>query len=337
MAVVAMAAGAFALLAATVGPAGLLVARGLGHYLLIAASLKSSGLRIICVCVIAVGVLAVILAAAVYRRLDTRIAREEAVVGLVTGLLAVGAGAALIAFTRGNMVVFARNFLNFSDITGPFGVHAFVEGMKNTIELALASGLFGIVIGLLVAVLLISKRAVVRAPARLYVNVIRGTPILLQLSLVYFGFAVGLRINFSSFEALIIGLSINAGAYSAEVFRAGIQSVERGQLEAARGLGLSYMRSLRLVILPQAVRRVIPPLLNEFIGLIKDTSLIAFLGVELGQRDLFSVANSGYTQDFDATFFVAVGLGYLVITLPLIRIVNALEKRMRSGLVGVGS
>ncbi|TKC89028.1 ABC transporter permease subunit, partial [Polyangium fumosum] len=114
----------------------------------------------------------------------------------------------------------------------------------------------------------------------------------------------------------------------------GIQSIERGQMEAARGLGLGYMQSMRYVIVPQAVRRVIPPLMNEFVILIKDTSLIAFLGLSYAQRDLFTVGSQGYSQFFNATFYVASGLGYLVVTLPLIRLVTWVEKRLRSGLLG---
>jgi ABC-type amino acid transport system permease subunit len=138
-----------------------------------------------------------------------------------------------------------------------------------------------------------------------------------------------------SLQAAIIAFTLNTGAYSAEVFRAGIQSIERGQLEAARGLGMSYLQAMRHAIIPQAVRRIIPPLMNEFVILIKDTSLVIVLGLSADQRDLFSVAQQGYGNTYDATFLVAAGLGYLAVTLPLIRIVNAVEKRLRSGLVGV--
>nr|WP_240808000.1 amino acid ABC transporter permease [Polyangium spumosum] len=229
---------------------------------------------------------------------------------------------------------FARNFLSFEQIV-PHS-EAFLRGAGNTLVLAGAGELFGVILGLVLSLFTMSRRAVVRAPARVYINLFRGTPLLLQLSLIYFGLALGLGVNMSAYTAAILAFSLNTGAYSAEVFRAGIQSIERGQMEAARGLGLGYMQSMRYVVVPQAVRRVIPPLMNEFVILIKDTSLIAFLGLSYAQRDLFSVGSQGYSQYFNATFYVAAGLGYLVVTLPLIRLVNWAEKRMRSGIPGVG-
>jgi ABC-type amino acid transport system permease subunit len=134
---------------------------------------------------------------------------------------------------------------------------------------------------------------------------------------------------------LILGL--NAAAYSAEIFRAGIQSIERGQIEAARSLGMSYLQAMRYVILPQAFRRVIPPLTNEFVILIKDTSLVFFLGVTAGQRELFAVGRDAYAETFNATPYIGTVLGYLAITLPMIRAVTWLERKLRSGLVGVGA
>src|SRR5688572_13437132 len=124
---------------------------------------------------------------------------------------------------------------------------------------------------------------------------------------------------------MILALSLNAAAYSAEVFRAGIQSIERGQLEAARGLGMSYMQAMRYAILPQAVRRVIPPLMNEFVILIKDTALVIVLGLTSGERELMTYMDFGQANTFNATFFILGAAGYLAITLPLIRVVNLVE------------
>src|SRR5204863_4934967 len=129
----------------------------------------------------------------------------------------------------------------------------------------------------------------------------------------------------SAYTAALIAFSLNTGAYSAEVFRAGVQSIERGQMEAARGLGMSYLQAMRYAILPQAVRRVIPPLMNEFVILIKDTSLVIVLGLLPGQLDLYNTAREGYSETFSATFFVAAAIGYLAVTLPLIRLVNVVE------------
>jgi ABC-type amino acid transport system permease subunit len=119
------------------------------------------------------------------------------------------------------------------------------------------------------------------------------------------------------------------------VFRAGIQSIERGQMEAARSLGMSYTQAMRYAIVPQAVRRVIPPLMNEFVILIKDTALVVVLGLTANEYDIFTLAREGQSATFNATFFTVAAIAYLIVTLPLIRLVNAAEKRLRSGLVGI--
>ena len=110
----------------------------------------------------------------------------------------------------------------------------------------------------------------------------------------------------------------------------------QGQIEAARGLGFSYLQAMRFCIVPQAVRRVIPPLLNEFVILIKDTSLVIVLGLLATQYDLYSTAQNAYSDTFYASSFVAAAIGYLVVTLPMIGVVNKVERRLRSGLVGIG-
>ena len=195
--------------------------------------------------------------------------------------------------------------------------------------------LASVAIGVVLALFAISSRRIVRAPARAYINFFRGTPLLWQLSVFYFGFSLGLGLNLGTVATGLVVFSLNTGAYAAEVFRAGIQSVERGQIEAARSLGMTYLQAMRYAIIPQAVRRVIPPLMNEFVILIKDTSLIFVLGLVIGHEDLFSFAQDGYASTYSATWFVGAAIGYLAITLPLIGLVNALERRLRSGLVGV--
>lgn len=319
----------------TVGLVCLFAVRGVSNYTLVAATLTSTQFRVIEVVAASLGLGAILLGAGFYRRMDTRTARSEAVIGLVLGLQAAALAIGLALFATGDMETFAQNFLDFSNVTPLFG--DFVLGMKNTVILASVSTAGAIGIGLVVALFAISPRAVVRAPARVYVNLVRGTPILLLLAVIYFGLSLGLSINLTPFRAVMVGLAIHAGAYVAEIFRAGLESLERGQLDAARGLGLTYMKSMKLVIVPQAFRRVIPPLMNTYIGLVKDTSLIAFLGVTLEERELFSVASQGYAQYFNATFYVASALGYLAVTLPLIALVNYLEKRLRSGLVAIGA
>ena len=283
---------------------------------------------------IALGVAAMAVGWGTFSRMPTKVSREQAVAGAVLGMQAAVLGAILLWFNEAaDVQLFASLYLDF-DVLGPH-VGAFFRGAMNTVFLAGLGELFGIILGIILAVFAISKRSVVRAPARAYINFFRATPLLWQLTIIGIAIPIGMGVNISAYTAGVIAFSLNTGAYAAEVFRAGIQSIERGQLEAARGLGMTYMQAMRYAIIPQAVRRVVPPLMNEFVILVKDTSLIIFLGLTAGQRDLMSVGEQGLSNTFNATFLVATALGYLAICLPSIRIVNILERKMRSGLVGV--
>jgi His/Glu/Gln/Arg/opine family amino acid ABC transporter permease subunit len=281
------------------------------------------------------GLLTAFVGAATYKRMDTKVSREASVAGAVLGAQAAALGAFLLWFMQTDVNDFARAFLDFGRLQEEFG--AFVNGAKNTLILAFGGEFFGILIGLVVSLLAISNRRVVRAPARAYINFFRGTPLVWQLIFIGIAIPSGLGIRVGTYQAGIIALALNTGAYAAEVFRAGIRSIERGQYEAARGLGMSYLQAMRYAIVPQAVRRVVPPLMNEFVILIKDTALLIVLGLSVDQRDLMNVGDQLVANTFNFTYMLATGLGYLVITLPLIRLVNAVERRMRSGLVGVGA
>jgi polar amino acid transport system permease protein len=299
----------------------------------IAAAFQSGETTALGSSAIAAGALAAAAGFGSYRRMSTKTSRRRAFAAGVIGVQAVVAAAALLWFRAGNIETFAFQFLNFTVLQGH--VEAFVTGAKNTVFLAVIGELGGLVLGLGLALATLSEYRSVRAPARAYINFFRGTPLIWQLSFIYFGFALGLSLPLDAFQAAILTFCLNIGAYSAEVLRAGIQSVERGQMEAARGLGFTYLGAMRYAILPQAFRRVIPPLLNEFVGLVKDTSLIVVLGLSADQQELFTTAQNGYSETFNATFFIAAALGYLAITLPLIRGVNWAETRLRSGLAGI--
>jgi His/Glu/Gln/Arg/opine family amino acid ABC transporter permease subunit len=212
---------------------------------------------------------------------------------------------------------------------------SFSAGAWNTLILSIAGAVIGFGGGLLISLFTMSKRAVVRAPARIYINFFRGTPLIWQISFAGIGVVPALRLNISPYWIAILVLGLNLAAYSAEVYRAGIQSIERGQMEASRTLGLSYLQSLQYVIVPQAIRRVIPPLLNEFVILIKDTSLVSVLGLALSQKELLGVGRTIYSNTFNATAWLGAAAGFLIITLPMIRIVTIVERRMRSGLTSV--
>jgi His/Glu/Gln/Arg/opine family amino acid ABC transporter permease subunit len=283
---------------------------------------------------VALGAAAAVAGAATYRRLPTKPTRDAAISGAVLGIQAVVLGALLLWFRSGDVDTFARNFFDFAAL-GEFWTR-FVRGAVNTVILAVAGEGIGIVLGLVLSVFTLSSRRVVRAPARVYINFFRGTPLLWQLSFFFFGIVLGLRLDLGPYEVAILVLGLNAGAYSAEIFRAGIQSIERGQFEAARSLGMSYPQTLRLVILPQAFRRVIPPLTNEFVILIKDTSLVAVLGLTLSQQELLAVGRDIYAQTFNATPFLAAAAGYLAVTLPMIWAVGRLERHLRTGLASMG-
>lgn len=268
------------------------------------------------------------------RQMPTKVSREQAISGAFIGLQTALGGGVLLWFNEAaDVQLFASLYLDF-EVLGPH-VGAFFKGMWNTVILAAAGEFFGIILGLILAVFAISKRAVVRAPARAYINFFRATPLLWQLSMIGIAIPIGMGVNIDTYRAGLIAFSLNTAAYAAEVFRAGIQSIERGQIEAARGLGMTYLQAMRYAVIPQAVRRVVPPLMNEFVILVKDTSLIIFLGLTAGQRDLMSVGSQALANTFNATFLMATALGYLAICLPAIRLVNLLERKLRSGLVGV--
>ena len=296
---------------------------------------RSSAETAILVLAMVFGLAAIVAGFVTFRRWDTRRRRSHALTGAILGIQAVVLAGFVLWFRSGSgMFTFVRNELNFTLVNGIW-VRAFLTGAKNTLLLAVGGEIGGIVIGLFLAMLALSDKRAVRAPARVYVNFFRGTPLIWQLAFFYFGLSLGLGLNFSSYTVALIVFSLNTGAYASEVFRAGIQSIERGQLEASRGLGLSYLQSMGYVIVPQAFRRVIPPLLNEFVILIKDTALVVILGLITSQRELFSVAQDGYSATYNATFFVATAIGYLIVTLPMIRVVTAVERKLRSGLVGI--
>ena len=282
---------------------------------------------------IALGAIALVLGASTYRRMDSKRKRDQAITGAILGSQGILLAAFVLWFRSVSPGLFAKHFLNFADLQGYGG--AFLRGIRNTLVLAFAGELGGIVIGLILGILTLSKRRVVRAPARIYINFFRGTPLIWQLFTGYFMLLFGFGLRISAFAIAIIVFALNTGAYAAEVFRAGIQSIERGQMEAARSLGMSYFQAMRYAIVPQAVRRVIPPLMNEFVILIKDTALVLVLGLTESQYDILTAAREGQAATFNASFFTAAAIAYLVITLPLIGLVNAAERRLRSGLVGI--
>jgi polar amino acid transport system permease protein len=328
--------GAASLAVVVVGSIWLLLAGGLTPSDQLVASINSPTQGLILWLAVALGALALTGALFFYKYMPTKPAREASVIGGALGVQATALAAIYLLFRTGDPEIFVRNFVNLVQLRG-LG-DSFIRGALNTLILAFGGQLLGMVIGLTLAMLALSKRAVIRAPARMYINFFRGTPLLWQLLFISTVLIVGFGLfRRDPYPVAIIILGLNQGGYSAEVFRAGVQSVERGQLEAARSLGMSYGQAMRYAILPQAIRRVIPPLMNEFVILIKDTSLVAVLGLTFVQRELLAAGRDAVLETGNSTAYLGTALGYLVVTLPLIRLVTWAEGRLRSGLVGVGA
>jgi glutamine transport system permease protein len=201
-----------------------------------------------------------------------------------------------------------------------------LNGAAKTLELAFFSLLFATIIGLVFGLFRVSKNKYLQFVAMLYVNIIRGTPLYVQLIFFYFGlFPLILGSSLDPTMAGIFSLSLNAGAYLVEIFRAGIESIDKGQMEAGRAIGFSHGQTMRYIILPQAIKRMIPAFVNQFIISIKDTSLLATIGI----MELTYSAQTIYAVNFMAFQFLAViGVMYWIIINILTRFSAYLERRL---------
>ena len=206
-------------------------------------------------------------------------------------------------------------------------------GLVNTLVISIWATVIGIVLGMVIAIMGISPSRWLRIPARVYTDIFRGLPAILTILLIGQGFARFSQQLFgpSPYPLGILALSLIASAYIGEIFRAGIQSVDRGQLEACRALGMSYGKAMRLVVVPQGVRRVLPALVNQFIAIVKDSSLVYFLGLLVSERELFRVGQDAAVLTGNLSPLVMAGLFYLVITVPLTHLVNYFDNRFRTG------
>lgn len=199
-------------------------------------------------------------------------------------------------------------------------------GAGVTVQITVLSTAIGFVIGLIVGVARISNLRVLRMLAEVYVEFFRGTPLLVQIFLFYFALPVITGQRIDPFIAAISACGINSGAYVAEIFRAGIQSVDDGQMEAGRSLGMTWLQTMRYIIVPQAFKRVIPPLGNEFIAMLKDSSLVSVIGFEeLTRRGQLIIAKTYGSFEI----WMSVAVIYLVMTLTISRFVAYLERRYR--------
>jgi len=199
-----------------------------------------------------------------------------------------------------------------------------LKGALLTVFFSATSEVIGIVIGLVTSVIRVTKIKVLSQLALVYVDLFRGTPLLMQIIFIYYALPY-LGINLPAIVAGIVALSVNSGAYVSEIFRAGIESIDKGQTEAARSLGMSYMQAMRYVVIPQTIKRVLPPLTNEFVALIKDSSLLSVIAI----AELMRTAKEMMTWKMNPSSLTAAALIYLIITLPLTRYVSYMEKKLK--------
>jgi arginine/lysine/histidine transport system permease protein len=228
--------------------------------------------------------------------------------------------------------------MNFSFLTKYW--QYYVIGAKNTVLLALLAVVIGVVIGIVLAICRIGKNKPIRFLATAYVEFIRGTPLLVQLFIIYYGLqTIGIRfpdvpfvskllgINFADFMAGVLTMGINSGAYVCEIFRGGIQSIDKGQSEAARSLGLSYPKTLRYIVIPQAIRNVLPALGNEFVVVIKESSIVSIIGI----ADLMYKANTVRGNTFlPFEPLLVAAMVYFILTFPLSKFLAHIERRMHT-------
>ena len=199
----------------------------------------------------------------------------------------------------------------------------FVSGLGYTLLISLFSVLLGLVIGILMALMRLSKSKILRAVSGIYIDIIRGTPTTVQLLIMWSGILATCK-NSVLIASLTFG--INSGAYVAEIVRAGILAVDKGQMEAGRSLGLNKFQTMRYIIIPQAFKSILPPLGNEFIVLIKETSIVGYVGMS----DLTRVANQMTSKLFDVfTPLLGIAFIYFVLTKVLSILLAKLERRLR--------
>ena len=209
-----------------------------------------------------------------------------------------------------------------------------IESLGQTMLLTLLSLIFAFIIGLVFGLMNVSKSKVLNLIGTIYVDAIRGVPLIVLAYFIYFGMPAGIKaMGFTDFklpplQAGTIALSMNAGAYMAEIFRAGIQSVDKGQMEAARSLGLSYGKAMQKVVLPQAIRTMIPSIINQFIISLKDTSILSVIGFpELTKAGNIIVGNTFAVMQV----WAIIAVMYMIVITILSKIAKRIERRLNVG------
>jgi His/Glu/Gln/Arg/opine family amino acid ABC transporter permease subunit len=206
-------------------------------------------------------------------------------------------------------------------------------GLRNTLVLAASAMLFAVICGLLLSLLLVSRNVAIRAPAFMYVDIFRGLPAILTIYLVGQGLPIAGIAPFgrSPYPYAVVAIGMIQAAYLGEIFRSGIQSLDRSQMLAARSVGMTHHQAMWLIIVPQAIRNVLPATMNQFIIIVKETSLVYLLGLFTNQRELFSIAQDHAANTGNLSALVAAGIIYCAITVPLTHLVNYVDKRLCEG------
>ncbi|HUL08192.1 MAG TPA: amino acid ABC transporter permease [Candidatus Acidoferrum sp.] len=217
-------------------------------------------------------------------------------------------------------------FLHVLEAKGWYFLTTLLGGWPETAGVAAASLVFALVVGLFIALLRLSRWRLLRFPAIAYVEFFRGTPALVQLFVIYFGLP-DTGFQPSPLQAAIVGLGLNGAAYLSEIYRAGIESIHRGQMEASLSLGMTPASAMRYIILPQAIRTMLPPITNFAIVLLKDTAIIFAVGVV----EIMALARNLVTETLQsAVIYLIAGAIYLCMTIPMARIAARLERAKRA-------
>ena len=205
-----------------------------------------------------------------------------------------------------------------------------LEGLLNTIVMAFFAVIIGIILGLIVSIIrndyeVNKKHKILNFISKMYVEIIRGTPVILQLMIIYY--VIFKSVNINIILVGIIAFGINSGAYVSEIIRSGIKSIDKGQMEAGLSLGLKYKQVIKLIVLPEAFKNILPSLGNEFITLLKETSVGAYIGIIELTKSGDIIASRTYDYFFP---LIIVALVYLILTLSLSKMVNVMERRLNN-------
>ena len=226
---------------------------------------------------------------------------------------------------------FFQGIIGLVTFMGPY-IPYLLEGAVVSLQVATLSFIIGNIIGIVVGIMRVSGIKILEYIATIYVEVIRGTPLVVQLLLIYFGIPIALGLRFPPFLAGVIAFSVNSGAYQAEIVRSGIKSIPRGQMEAAESLGFTYWQAMRYIIIPQAMRILIPAFVNEYSTVLKDTSLLIIIGYpELTRKGQYIASRT--FRYFDV--YITIAAIYLVMVFTISKLARWIEKKIAIPGLGV--